>query len=300
MNTTLRRISRIGATVALAITATVACGSDDASAPDTTVPATTAPDTTAPDTTEPGRIDPVGVAVYFSRSAPTRITVEPVRRMVDDISNGLLAATFEAWLAGPSDAEVADGLASAVPEGTELLGVEYRDGLVAIDLSSEFESGGGSASVSARLAEMVMTAATAVIIFEGVELAIEGTPVSLFSPEGIEITGPLTLDDVEDSLAAIVSYSVLDGDEVTDGTQISGWANVFEATVSLQVVDADGELLQEGFTTATCGTGCRGRFVTYIDVGGYTGPATLRLFESSPKDGSETGLVEAAITIVAG
>ena len=41
---------------------------------------------------------------------------------------------------------------------------------------------------------------------------------------------------------------------------IRGSANVFEANVGIQVLDENGEVLVETFTTATCGTGCRGTF----------------------------------------
>ena len=41
---------------------------------------------------------------------------------------------------------------------------------------------------------------------------------------------------------------------------IRGSANVFEANVGIQILDANDEVLVETFTTATCGTGCRGTF----------------------------------------
>ncbi len=41
---------------------------------------------------------------------------------------------------------------------------------------------------------------------------------------------------------------------------VTGFANVFEATVSLEVVDAGGNVVHEDFATATCGTGCWGAF----------------------------------------
>jgi hypothetical protein len=41
---------------------------------------------------------------------------------------------------------------------------------------------------------------------------------------------------------------------------VSGSANVFEANVSVEIVDANGKVVGSTFTTATCGTGCRGTF----------------------------------------
>ena len=43
-----------------------------------------------------------------------------------------------------------------------------------------------------------------------------------------------------------------------------GSANVFEANVGIQILDENGDVLVETFTTATCGTGCRGTFRTTV------------------------------------
>jgi hypothetical protein len=45
---------------------------------------------------------------------------------------------------------------------------------------------------------------------------------------------------------------------------IRGSANVFEANVGIQILDEDGNVLVETFTTATCGTGCRGTYRTRV------------------------------------
>ncbi|MDQ4065517.1 MAG: Gmad2 immunoglobulin-like domain-containing protein, partial [Actinomycetota bacterium] len=47
---------------------------------------------------------------------------------------------------------------------------------------------------------------------------------------------------------------------VTSPVTIAGEANVFEATVSLRIRDENGAVIAEGFTTATCGSGCWGEF----------------------------------------
>jgi hypothetical protein len=41
---------------------------------------------------------------------------------------------------------------------------------------------------------------------------------------------------------------------------VSGSANVFEANVTVDIVDSSGRVVGNAFTTATCGTGCRGTF----------------------------------------
>ena len=100
-------------------------------------------------------------------------------------------AAVRALLAGPTAAERAHGLGSAVPSGTKLLGLTVRDGLATVDLSRRFQSGGGSASMNERLAQLVYTL-TGVRGVHGVELRLQGRPVSVFSGEGLILHQPLT------------------------------------------------------------------------------------------------------------
>ena len=53
-------------------------------------------------------------------------------------------------------------------------------------------------------------------------------------------------------------------DFVSSPLTVSGTANVFEANVTLILLDENGEELTRTFTTATCGTGCRGTFSTTL------------------------------------
>ena len=100
-------------------------------------------------------------------------------------------AAMEALLDGISGAEAVVDVVSVIPEGTELLGLSIADGVATVDLSVDFESGGGSASILARLAQVVYTL-TQFPTVDGVEFEIEGEPVDTFSGEGIVLDGPQT------------------------------------------------------------------------------------------------------------
>ena len=82
--------------------------------------------------------------------------VTPVARQVPR-TRGVGAAAIRALLRGPTAAERRAGLTSAVPAGTRLIGLTIRDGVATIDLSRRFESGGGSLSMRARVAQVVFT-----------------------------------------------------------------------------------------------------------------------------------------------
>lgn len=104
---------------------------------------------------------------------------------------GVAAAAVRTLIEGATAEEKAEGLSSAVPTDTLLLGLTIRDGLATVDLSREFEAGGGSFSMLSRLAQVVYTLTE----FDSVDRVLfwlDGEPVSVFSGEGIVLDGPVT------------------------------------------------------------------------------------------------------------
>ncbi|HLM33293.1 MAG TPA: Gmad2 immunoglobulin-like domain-containing protein [Gaiellaceae bacterium] len=173
-------------------------------------------------------------------------------------------ATMEDLLAGPTPVEARAGVTTVIPAGTRLLGLTISKGVATVDLSSEFESGGGSASVSARLAQVACTLDQFETV-TGVSFELDGKPVDVFSGEGIVLDHPVRCRDYEELLPVILVEHPAIGQRVESGTTVSGSANVFEANVTVRVLDAGGTELSRGFTTATCGTGCRGTFSMDVD-----------------------------------
>lgn len=116
-------------------------------------------------------------------------------------SEAVATAAMNALLAGPTAEEQATwpAISSAIPAGTELLGLKVENGIAMVDLSEEFESGGGTFSVTARIAQVVYTL-TQFPTVQGVEFYIEGTKVEMFSTEGLILDGPQTIDDVQHTL----------------------------------------------------------------------------------------------------
>ena len=91
------------------------------------------------------------------------------------------------------------------------------------------------------------------------------------------------------------------GDPISSPVTVAGTADVFEATVSIRILDEGGRELAAGFATASCGSGCRGRYTTelffFVD---RRQPGTIELFESSAEDGSQLFLVAIPVTLVPG
>ena len=90
------------------------------------------------------------------------------------------------------------------------------------------------------------------------------------------------------------------GDEVSSPVSIKGNADVFEATVSIDILDSAGKRIVRTFTTATCGTGCRGTFFKDVPFTvEATQPGTILVYESSAEDGKPINVVDIAVTLVA-
>jgi germination protein M len=184
-------------------------------------------------------------------------SLAPVRRS-HEATRAVGAAALESLLDGPTEAEAGSGTTTAIPDGTRLLGLVVSGGVATVDLSSEFESGGGSLSMMARLGQVTCTLDQFPTV-DGVEFKLDGEPVDVFSGEGIVLDEPAACSDYEDLLPVIVVESPSAGAEIRSGAKVTGSANVFEANVSYFVI-ADEVVYARGFTTATCGTGCRGTF----------------------------------------
>jgi hypothetical protein len=168
-------------------------------------------------------------------------------------------AAIEALLAGPTGKERRSGLSTAIPKETRLLGISLHKGIATIDLTAEYATGGGALSMQDRLGQIVYTL-TEFPTIQKVLFNLDGAPVHVFSSEGIVLDHAVGRADYVNLLPPIVVNRPTAGARVSSPVLVSGDANVFEANVSIEVLDASGKVVGKTFTTATCGTGCRGTF----------------------------------------
>jgi spore germination protein GerM len=132
------------------------------------------------------------VVVYFVKSGETSFTLEPGYRK--ESVRGLeqqLSVAMQRLIDGPNASETQRGLTSAVPKATKLLGLNVQDNQVIVNLSKEFESGGGLSDIQGRLNQVFYTL-TQPSKINTVSLQIAGKPVSVFSGEGMIIDNPWT------------------------------------------------------------------------------------------------------------
>jgi len=202
-------------------------------------------------------------------------------------SKTVATAAMNALLAGPTATESGlRGITSAVPARSQLLGMTIKDGVATVDLSSEFESGGGSASVLTRLGQVVYTL-TQFPSVKSVLFLIEDQPANVFSSQGIVLDKPVGRSDYVQLLPAIWVDRPAFNAAIGNPAHVTGSADVFEATFRISILDGTGKVLADQQVMATCGSGCRGTFdvsIAYTISKAQYG--TLRVYDPSAKDGT--------------
>jgi hypothetical protein len=201
-------------------------------------------------------------------------------------TKGVAKAAVNALLNGPTSGEAGRSITTAVPDGSQLLGLSIANGVATVDLSAEFESGGGSASVLTRLGQMVYTL-TQFPTVKSVVFQIEGETKTAFGSEGVVLDKPATRADYNDLLPDIWVDRPAFNAAIGNPAHVTGNANVFEATFRMSIIDAGGKVVADVQVMATCGSGCRGTFDTSIPYTVSKGQyGILRAYNPSAKDGT--------------
>ena len=272
------------------VAALAGCAGDDDAATTGAQPPTTA--TTAEEPATTAGAEETTVRVYFVRGEDVGVAARRIER-----TRAVAAAAVRELVAGPSADDRAAGLTTAIPRGTRLLGVSIADGVATVDLSREFESGGGSASMQLRVAQVVYTL-TQFPTAKRVLFRLDGDSVEAIGGEGVVVSPPVARGNFEEQTPPILVESPAPGATVSSPLRVRGTANTFEATLLLRVVDAAGSELYDDFTTATSGSGTRGTFdVTLEFEVRREGPGTLVAYEQSAEDGSEIHVVRIPIEL---
>ena len=244
-----------------------------------------------PSTSSTSPSDKAAVTVYFlaeggdtaGRRGPFLI---PVHREID-ATVAVARAAINEMLDGPEGREVPAGMSSAIPDNTILLGLSIDGGVATIDLSREFESGGGSFSMLARIAQVVYTL-TQFDTVDSVLFQLDGRPVTVFGGEGLVLGSPATRADYLDLVPTIMVESPAWGAEVRSPVRVTGTAAVFEAVFQIEITDEDGKVLvSPDFVMTDEGQGWgKFDFTLSFDVDDHQ-PGFLRVWEYSAEDGSE-------------
>ncbi len=231
------------------------------------------------------------VRIYLFQPDPTGgdAHLVPVTRSVP-FTRAVATAAVRELLAGRASEE--QGLLTMIPAGSKLLSITIDGSVATVDLTGAFQSGGGSASMLGRLAQLVYTA-TQFPTVDAVRLRLDGQPVQSVGGEGVIVGAGLGRTDSTGSLPPIFVDLPTWGGNFPSPGRITGLANVFEAQFQVQILDSQRRVLAEAPVRASCGTGCWGTFDVTVPYG-IAAPqwGTLRVFDLSAKDGTPTDVRE--------
>lgn len=138
------------------------------------------------------------VNVYFIGQNQNKEEVyKVVKRPYSAKTDGTkLNLSIKSLLQGPSANEKAKGIYSEIPQGTKLISIEETPDKIIINLSTEFEQGGGTDGLYKRLYQLIKTANKNTTL--DVYLYINGKQSEVVGGEGIMINQPLNSKSLEE------------------------------------------------------------------------------------------------------
>lgn len=138
------------------------------------------------------------VNVYFiGQNSNKEEVYKVVKRIYHGEPDGTkLKYSIENLLRGPSLKEKADGIYSEIPAGTKLISLEETPQKIVINLSGDFEQGGGTDGLYKRLYQLIKTSNKNTTA--DVYLYINGKQADVIGGEGIMINQPLTEKSLAD------------------------------------------------------------------------------------------------------
>lgn len=131
------------------------------------------------------------VNVFFiGQNANKEEVYKAVNRAYDEeIDGSKIKFAIQALISGPKMDEQAKGVYSEIPSSTRIISINETSAEVIINLSADFENGGGTESLYKRLYQLIKTAKRNTT--KPVYLYIEGRKADVIGGEGIMITQPL-------------------------------------------------------------------------------------------------------------
>lgn len=244
----------------------------------------------------PAEVPRLTLKVYLTRGEKIGVA----GREVDAAKTieGQALAAMQALVKGPTTAEKEWGLGTTIPDGTTVNGVSIKNGTATVDMSSQFQSGGGSLSMLLRVTQVVCTL-TQFREVRNVAFALDGKKVEAIGGEGVIVDPPVDRADFEGQLPPVLVENPLPGETVPSPMKVEGSSNVFEAVHQLQLTDPEGKVIYDKPVKASSGTGTRGTWGAVINYSvTRDGLGEVIVFEFSPKDGKRIDIVEIPVNLV--
>jgi len=239
---------------------------------------------------QPAPAQQVTVPVYYVGETTTGLRLFREFHSVQSSEPEAVTALNEMLQKRPADPDYSSPWAP----GSRALSVDTGGGQITVDLNAAVLDTDVPRETADLMVQQLIYTVQAALQDAGspVQILVQGQPVSDIS--GSPTAEGLARADAVDVQALTWVIEPFQGATVPQTFQVKGIANAFEATVSWQLV-GDGQVVKEGFTTAEEGQTFSPYSFTIRQV--PPGSYTVRVFQSSPEDGSQTFVDTKAITV---
>ena len=123
--------------------------------------------------------------------------IKHVKRTCDpNIEKSCFEFAIKELISAPNKEEKILGYTSEIPQGTKILSIRESSNAIMIDLSSTFESGGGTESTYYRVKQLIKTVIDNSPLL--VYLYINGKQANVIGGEGIMIKQPLSMRSLDE------------------------------------------------------------------------------------------------------
>ena len=249
-------------------------------------------ETTEPSVPTPQKSETMRVIVYYVKMKGNDIWMVKEAHEVTK-TTAVARAALEELISGEPKTE---GAFRVLPADTKILGITVKDGLCTVDFSREVLNANVGAQAEAYGIKTIVNTLTEFPTIKKVQFLVEGR----LDTRARDWWGHVGLYDqpFERDLTGVLEPAIWvtepePGARITSPVRVRGDAAVFEATVNMRLVTADGTKLAETFTTASEGAPGRGIFDVRVNFAPPTRgkEAFVEVFWISPKDGSEQDMV---------
>jgi spore germination protein GerM len=204
--------------------------------------------------------------LYFIRGNQLGVSV----RLATSTTDAHYTATVN-LLTGPDPVESAAGLATDIPAGTTVRGLQIKNGIATVNLSPQFVTIGPNDSLAGRLAQVVYTLTSTPTVTQ-VVIEIAGTRIVNFA--GVDLTNPVGRSQVTAALPLVLLELPGVGGSLKSKLTITGLTSG-AGTYDVQLLDPSGKLLATATNSAVPG-GTFTQSVPFTISGPETG--TVRMF----------------------
>ncbi len=216
---------------------------------------------------------------------------------------------MDALLPGATPAERAQmpAFSDNIPEGTvRVAPVTVSSGVAVVDLSEEFDDGGGTFSMTSRLASLAFTV-TAIDGIDTVDLYLDGVDIDVFSSEGLDIGAGVTRSDFLPTLSDVIGADIAPGlfverpaafEFVASPIAVTGMVRSFEGDFSWELYDREGLPLASGGSMVGGGPEFHPLDFTVTYTVSEAQIGSLIVWWESPVDGSRVDVRETPVWLM--